>query len=108
MARRGVFITTTGEAPGTNRLEIAAEKGRVIIEGDDLQWLRNETATSEWSQSSETGFDKPPTWDVTVPAKGSGPQHMGIIQNFVEAILDKKPLIAPAKDVSTRSNWPTL
>lgn len=95
----GVFITTTGEAPGTNRLEIAAERGRVVVEGDSFSWLRNETATSEWSETCQGGFDKPPTWDISIPiAGGNGPQHMGIIQNFIAAILDKTPLIAPAEE----------
>ncbi|MBC2595333.1 Gfo/Idh/MocA family oxidoreductase [Ruficoccus amylovorans] len=94
----GVFITTTGEAPGTNRLEIAAEKGRVIIEGDDLQWLRNEVPTSEWSKTCQGGFQKPAQWEITIPAKGRGPQHVGIIRNFIEAVLDGKPLIAPAEE----------
>ena len=30
----GVFVTTTGDAPGTNRLELTFEMGRIICEGD--------------------------------------------------------------------------
>jgi predicted dehydrogenase len=37
----GVFITTTGEAPGTNRLEVACERGRIVVEGDHLAVARD-------------------------------------------------------------------
>lgn len=94
----GVFITTTGEAPGTNRLEVAAERGRVVIEGDNLQWLRNEVETTAWSKTTTGGFQKPDRWEITIPTQGMGPQHVGIMQNFTEAILDGAKLIAPAAE----------
>ncbi len=37
----GVFIASTGEAPGTNRLEVAGERGKVVIEGNSLRFTRN-------------------------------------------------------------------
>ncbi len=94
----GVFITTTGEAPGTNRLEVAAEQGRVIIEGDGIQWIRNERQTTEFSNSTNEGFAKPSTWEIKIPTSGFGEQHVGIMKNFVNAILKGERLIAPARD----------
>jgi predicted dehydrogenase len=97
---KGVFITTTGEAPGTNRLDITAENGRVIIdaEEDGILWKRNEIPMTEHNRTSESGFSKPPTWNVHIPTSGNGPQHQGIMQNFAEAILEGKPLLAPAAE----------
>ena len=92
----GVFITSTGEAPGTNRLEVAAERGRVVIENDRFSYTRNEIPMSDFSRTTAGGFDRPPTWDITIPISGHGSQHLGILVNFVEAILDGKPLLAPA------------
>jgi len=92
------FITSTGEAPGTNRLEIAAERGRVILEDGKIQWKRNEVPMSEFSRTTELRYEGPKTWDIEIPVHGSGEQHNGILKNFVEAVLDKKPLIAPAKE----------
>ncbi len=95
----GVFITSTGEAPGTNRLEIAAERGRLVYENDCLHWLRNEVPMTKFSHTTPERFSTPPVWDITVPVHGGhGPQHVGILNNFVEAILDGKPLIAPAEE----------
>jgi predicted dehydrogenase len=94
----GVFITTTGEAPGTNRLEVAAERGRVIIEGDDFTFTRNETETTEFSRTTNTAFAKPPVWNVDIPVKGRGEQHVGVLKAFTAAILDNKPLVADGRE----------
>ena len=37
----GEYITSTGEAPGTNRLEIACDRGRIVIENDKMIFNRN-------------------------------------------------------------------
>lgn len=96
--KSAVFITSTGEAPGTNRLEITAERGRVVIEDGKVQWLRNAVPMGEFSRTTTAGFSQPECWNIEIPVNGSGEQHIGILKNFVEAILDKKPLIAPAKE----------
>ena len=93
-----VFITSTGEAPGTNRLEITAERGRVVVEDGTIRWLRNQMPVGEFSRTTTERFTAPPTWNVEIPVNGSGDQHVGILNNFVDAILDGKPLIAPASE----------
>ena len=92
------MITSTGEAPGTNRLEVATERGRIVYENDRLSLTRNEVAMSEFSRASKEGFVKPATWDISIPLSGHGGQHVEILQNFVDAIIDRKPLIAPASE----------
>ncbi|MEM6822817.1 MAG: Gfo/Idh/MocA family oxidoreductase [Verrucomicrobiota bacterium] len=95
----GVFITSTGEAPGTNRLEITAERGRLVYEADKLTFRRNEQETSAFSKETDQSFGGPPVWNVEIPVTGGhGEQHVGILKNFTNAILDKTPLIAPAKE----------
>ena len=92
----GVFVTTTGEAPGTNRLEIAAELGKVLIEGDSIRFFRNEVAMSEFSKTTSECYSGPPVSSIELPITGRGPQHLGILQNFVDAIAGKAELVAPA------------
>ncbi len=94
----GVFITSTGEAPGTNRLEIAAERGKLVYENSQLRYTRNEVPMSEFSRATRESFARPPTWDVSIPAAGHGGQHNEVLQNFTDAILDGTPLIAPAPE----------
>ena len=94
----GVLITSTGEAPGTDRLEIAAERGRVIIENDRFHWTRNEVPMSEFSKQSPDAFAKPATSEMEIPLAGRGGQHNEVLQNFVDAILFGERLIAPAEE----------
>ena len=95
----GTFITSTGEAPGTNRLEVAAERGKVVIENGEFRFTRNEVEMSAFCRNDPGKFTSPPVWNVQVPITGgNGPQHIGILKNFTEAILDKAPLIAPARE----------
>lgn len=92
------FITSTGEAPGTNRLEIAAEYGRVVYENDRISYTRNAVPMGEFSRTSPEAFGRPTTTEVAVPADGHGGQHNEVLQNFVDAVLDGKPLVAPAAE----------
>ena len=94
----GIFITSTGEAPGTNRLEITAERGRVVYQDDRIEFRRNEIPMTEFSRTTTGAFSTPETWEVTVPARNHGGQHNEILLNFTNAILDGTPLLAPAPE----------
>jgi predicted dehydrogenase len=93
-----VFITSTGEAPGTNRLEITADRGRVVYENDSIKYTRNVVPTAEFSRTTREMFSSPEHWEVVIPAKGHGGQHREILNNFVAAIRDGAELIAPARE----------
>ena len=95
----GVFITTTGEAPGTNRLEISGTKGKLLSEGGNtLTWYKNEVDSREHSKTCLDGFKKPAREIIEVETDGQNPQHAGIINNFTAAILGKEPLFVDGKD----------
>jgi predicted dehydrogenase len=95
----GTFITSTGEAPGTNRLELAGELGRVVYENDTLTFRRNAVPTGEFSRTTKEAFVAPPCEDVVLERPADhGPQHLGIMRNFAEAIRHSAPLIAPAAE----------
>lgn len=94
----GVFITTTGEAPGTNRLEVAGDRGKVVIEGDGFSFTRNETPTAAHSRTVQAGFTRPEVWNVEIPVSGTGDQHLGILKNFAKAVRDGGELIARAEE----------
>ena len=95
----GVFTTTTGEAPGTNRLEIAGDRGKLVVEGDALTLWRTRVGVQEFLDTDPGGFSTPEVWKCEIPpAKGGGGQHVEILRNFGDAILDGTPLIAPAEE----------
>lgn len=94
----GVFIASTGEAPGTNRLEITAERGRILWDGGDILFHRNEVPMTEFSKTTPGGFTTPPYWKVEIPSSNVGGQHLEVLQNFSDAIREGAKLIAPAEE----------
>ncbi len=95
----GNFIASTGEAPGTNRLEITAEKGRLIFEDGKIEFKRNEQETSDFCKNSQSSFSVPACWDCSIPYDAaSAPQHQVIIQNVTNAILNGEKLLAPMEE----------
>jgi predicted dehydrogenase len=97
--KTGVFITSTGEAPGTNRLEVAAERGRVVLEDGRMEFRRNEIPATEFSRTTTEKFSAPPVWNVSIPLPSHrGEQHVGILKNFTNAILKGETLLSPAAE----------
>ncbi|MBQ8508586.1 MAG: Gfo/Idh/MocA family oxidoreductase [Clostridia bacterium] len=90
----GVFITTTGENPGTNRLEITGSKGKLVSEGGKLTFWRNKTDCFEWTKTATGGFARPETEKIEIEVEYGGPQHKGITQNFTNHLLNGEPLLA--------------
>ena len=94
----GVFISSTGEAPGTNRFEIVGTRGKLVLENNRLTFTRNDADMIEFSKNAKTGFAKPDVWNAEIPFADAGNAHATIMQNFVDAILDGTPLIAPGAE----------
>jgi predicted dehydrogenase len=94
----GTFVSSTGEAPGTNRFEIVGTRGKVVLERDRLSFTRNEADMIQFSRSAKLGFAKPEVWNVEIPFENAPNAHATLIQNFVNAILDGEPLIAPGEE----------
>ncbi|MDI1249435.1 MAG: Gfo/Idh/MocA family oxidoreductase, partial [Lacunisphaera sp.] len=94
----GVFIASTGESPGTNRLEITGERGRLVYEGGQLHHQQNAEEMSAFSVQAGVPFAAPPFTSVKHPAPDTGGRHADILNNFVEAIVRGVPLIAPVSE----------
>ncbi len=94
----GVFISSTGEAPGTNRLELCGTRGKIAVENDKITFTKNDAEMIEFSRTSKSGFAKPEVWNIDIPFTPSPNPHAVLMQNFVDAILDGTPLIAPGTD----------
>lgn len=94
----GVFIASTGEAPGSNRLEVAGDMGKIIVEDDRLTFWRLRISERRFNKEFKGGFGEPECWKCEVPVVGENLQHVGITRNWVDAIFSGKPLIAPGLD----------
>jgi predicted dehydrogenase len=94
----GVFVTSSGEAPGTNRFEIAGTKGKIVLENDTVTFTRNEEDMVSHCKTSEIGFIKPDVWNVDIPITNAELPHAQLMNDFVEAILDDSPLRVPGAE----------
>ena len=94
----GLFITSTGEYPGTNRLEIAGDLGKLVLEEGVLKWWKLRESESDVRWHSDNSMPKIPCEYVEERFPDDGPQHRGILQNFTNAILHEEQLISPGVD----------
>jgi predicted dehydrogenase len=94
----GTFVSSTGEAPGTNRFEIVGTRGKLVLERDKLSFTRNDADMVEFSRTAKMGFAKPEVWNVEIPFENAANPHAILVQNFVNAILDGEALIAPGEE----------
>lgn len=94
----GVFICSTGECPGTNRLEIVGDRGVItIVEGRQLEFSRlNQTLRQHCREAK--GFSKPEVSPVQVDLPSSLPENIENTRNFINAILHGEALVAPGAE----------
>ena len=93
----GVFITSTGDCPGTNRLEITGTRGKTVLENGILKlWKLNEDERDICKNATE-GFVSPETEYSEFSAEREE-AHAGILKNFAGAILHGEELLSPGYD----------
>lgn len=92
-----VFISTTGEAPGTNRLEISGDKGKLVLEDKKLKWWKLAVPEREFCFTSKEGFFTPEMfYEEFTTEEPDG--HPILLENFAEAILEGAELTADGRD----------
>jgi predicted dehydrogenase len=96
----GVFITTTGDYPGTNRFEVTLDKGVLITGEGGLKLKKLEVPTSEMIVMKSDGFGgrvaRPE--NIEVETDGHNPQHKGVLRAFTQKILGKGEMVADGRD----------
>ena len=95
----GHLITTTAESPGTNRLELVGENGRLIVDGTDVTFDRNEQSMLDYSNTADQGFGRVPCTKETVeiPADKGG-LHRAVTETFARSIREGSALVAEAPE----------
>ena len=94
----GVFIASTGEAPGANRLEIVGEKGKLVLEQGTLTLFENAVETSVFSRTTRELFARPPCQVREIPVTGEWEGPASVLKNFRDAILHGVPLLVSAEE----------
>jgi len=92
----GQFSASTGESPGSNRLEIVGDLGTVITDGNTVTLIRNSESVSAFSRTTEEMFGTPETTEEIYEPAEAVNQHAAILNNFVQAANGEAGLIAPA------------
>jgi predicted dehydrogenase len=94
----GHFVTTTAESPGTNRLEIIGENGKVVVEGGKILFTRNQQSMIEFLRSTPELFAKVPNEVIEVPYNPSRDlgRHILVTETFAAAIRDPKTTLIAA------------
>lgn len=91
----GVFITSTGDAPGTNRFEITGDRGKLVAEDGKLTFWRLRVSERQFNKEYTGGFGSPECWKCEIPIEGEETAHQGITMDWVNAILNGTPLLSP-------------
>lgn len=90
----GTFITTTGDACGSNRFEIQMDKAKIVAEGDNLEVIEFDMSEPEFSKVNDNPFGNPQYINVEVETDGKNEQHIGVLNAWGGAILRGEDLVA--------------
>jgi len=89
----GVLVASSGESPGTNRLEIACSRGTLVAEGKRIAFKRAVEPVDAFCKSCQKIFGEPESWTCEIPVSGQADLSGGVLRNFVEAALEGAPLL---------------
>lgn len=95
----GEYIASTGEAPGTNRLEVSCDMGKIVIEDGSMLFYKNSISEREFNRINTKPLGHPEYQKIDItPEGGKGTQHLGILQNFADSIRNGAELIARGEE----------
>lgn len=94
----GVFIASTGDAPGSDRLEVSGDYGKLIYENKKITLYRLNQNLNEFCQSEPDGFKKPTYTVEEILVEGKDTAHAGVLESFALAILEGSALVADGRD----------
>lgn len=95
----GSFIASSSECPGTDRLEIVGEYGKLVYEHKKVALYRNEESSLDYIRHAKQAFGivkhdvEETAWD-----DHTGPGHEQILADFIGAILEKRKPLVPAAE----------
>lgn len=92
------FISSTAEVPGTDRLEISSDMGRLVIEDGRLNFNRLRIPERQFNAEFKGRFGSPEYWKCAVPLPAGASSPVNILKNWVNAILRGEPLITPGEE----------
>ncbi|RKJ41814.1 gfo/Idh/MocA family oxidoreductase [Acutalibacter sp. 1XD8-33] len=94
----GVFVTTTGDAPGTNRFEVSGTLGKLVCEDGKLTFWKLKEDERTFCREAKEGFAMPEMEKLQVETDGENPQHVRVLNAFAANILRGEPLVADGRE----------
>lgn len=95
----GVFITTTGDYPGTNRLEITLDKAKIVCMNNKLEVIELAQSCQEFCDTADYGFGRIDTTTYTItPDPAPWPQHVQVMTQFGDNILRGGELVGRGEE----------
>lgn len=93
----GLFVTSTGESPGTNRLEVSCDMGKIVVENNStMTFYRNTVSEREFNKTFEGVFGSPEVWECKIPINEEKRKpHNIILDDWLSAIKNNTPMLAP-------------
>ena len=93
----GVFVASTGEATGVNRLEIALDDGLILCQPDGVRIARLDKPEMEYRTAPGTGFEKPAAHWEDRPMEKEPEAYRVVLADFAQAVAAGRPedLLAP-------------
>lgn len=83
----GTFLSSTGDSPGTNRLEIHGEMGKLVAEDNKyISFYQNEDSTTQISKTAQDMFCKIPFTKKEWEVKQKEDEYKAVLQNFADAM----------------------
>lgn len=92
------FVASTGELPGGNRMEIATDTGKLVVEKGTITYYKLAENERKVCFESEEGFVEPDYTVEQVDTSGEDTAHAGVLQRFTNAILRGTSLVADGQD----------
>ena len=96
----GVYVTSTADSPGTNRFEISGDRGKIVVENEELSFWRLRQSERLFNKEyKDGGFGAPECWKCEIPIqKKDTEERVEIINNWIDAILDGTELLSPGEE----------
>ena len=94
----GVFVTSTADAPGTNRFEILGDKGKLVYEKGVLEFYRLDQSEREFNKENKIMFASPKATPEIIKTDGAYPAHPGTLSAFVDKIFGRGELTAEGEE----------
>ena len=94
----GVFIASTGDAPGTNRFEIDLSGGQLVYSENHLTCYKLQEDERQFMYTCKTGMEKPKGDYIPMEIDQENPEHAGVMRNFAGKILHNTPLTADGRE----------